>query len=196
MISRVIQLVFATAFWIGRVDTQFLSEEVSILGYRFDYAPQYFKKDILVHEAHHHPYVERLGTIYLMKLRHPGFIKDAGSVWRQLAVMAFMPWLQRYRIFEEKRRKVAREEPHRIRRRRRCFRRKNRGLQQDSNFTSSGAPPGNANDGDDESCLAAEPAAPSAASTTGASSKNANTTRGGANGSPTPGEQWHIMVDL
>lgn len=52
----------------------------------------------VVHEAHGHPYLDRIGTIYLMRLSHGDqFISNAGSAWRRLFVLALMPWLHKYR---------------------------------------------------------------------------------------------------
>jgi hypothetical protein len=73
------------------------------VGYSFDYVPTHFVKDLLVHEAHRHPYIERLAQIYLMKLRHKAFVSDAGAAWRQLIVVTLFPWLTKYRLFNEER---------------------------------------------------------------------------------------------
>ena len=56
-------------------------------------------RDVLIHEAHRHPYLELLGTMYLYKLRYAeSFGKTAGSCWRLLFVYGLMPWLYQYRI--------------------------------------------------------------------------------------------------
>ena len=56
-------------------------------------------RDVLIHEAHRHPYLELLGTMYLYKLRYAeSFGSTAGSCWRLLFVYGLMPWLHKYRI--------------------------------------------------------------------------------------------------
>ena len=48
-----------------------------------------FRKDLLQHEAHRHPYLERIGTMYMMKLRHgEKFGREANTSWRLLFVFA------------------------------------------------------------------------------------------------------------
>mmetsp|Transcript_2817 Transcript_2817/g.3178 ORF Transcript_2817/g.3178 Transcript_2817/m.3178 type:complete len:93 (+) Transcript_2817:1845-2123(+) len=47
-----------------------------------------------------HPFMERLGAMYLMRLRHGrNFSCDAGACWRILFVKGLMPWLEKYREF-------------------------------------------------------------------------------------------------
>lgn len=87
---------------VGRIDTRFLAKGVGELGpLELDPFPTIHMRDIMSHEAHRHPYIEVLGSIYLMKLRYGRkFCSNAGSCWRLLFVYALMPWMQRYRIFD------------------------------------------------------------------------------------------------
>lgn len=64
-----------------------------------DSYPIAFRKDLLQHDAHRHPYLERLATLYMMKLRYgDGFGKRANSCWRLLVVLCLMPWMRKYRL--------------------------------------------------------------------------------------------------
>lgn len=102
---RISQYLVASLFWVGRIDTPFLSEDAVIMGYQFDIIPKYYIQDLLQHDAHRHPYIERLAQMYMMKIRHgESFVTNAGSAWRQLAVRAVFPWLQKYRVFRDERR--------------------------------------------------------------------------------------------
>jgi hypothetical protein len=81
----------------------FLSKDVALLGYAFDYVPTNFIRDVLVHEAHRHPYFERLLAMYMMKLKNDKFSNEAGACWRQLFVLTLMPWMIKLRVFSDKR---------------------------------------------------------------------------------------------
>lgn len=98
-LTRLGQFLGGAAFWIGRIDVPFLADDISLIGVKLDLVPTYFIKDILVHESHRHPYMERLARLYVMKARHgDAFVSRAGAAWRQLILLAFMPWIARYRV--------------------------------------------------------------------------------------------------
>lgn len=91
-------------------DVPFLAQDVSMVGISLDMVPTYFVKDILVHESHKHPYMERLARLYVMKAHHgEDFVTRAGTAWRQLTVLAFMPWVARYHVSSSERHQQALE---------------------------------------------------------------------------------------
>lgn len=97
---RAVKILIITFLFLGRFDTPFLADGVGKIGtVEFDTFPTVFRQDLLATDAHRHPYIERLGLMYMKKLRHGNkFATQAGSNWRLLFVMALMPWLQKYRI--------------------------------------------------------------------------------------------------
>lgn len=101
-IIRLVKLLLLAAFYVGRINTKFLDDSANrYLGgwLHLDIFPEYFIGDILMTEAHRHPYIERLGTMYLYKIKYGSeFATRAGCAWRLLFVTALMPWLQKYRI--------------------------------------------------------------------------------------------------
>jgi hypothetical protein len=103
LVARFISFILAACFFIGRTDVCFLSKEVALGGYAFEYVPTNFVKDLLVHEAHRHPYFERLLAMYMMKLKSDKFCSDAGACWRQLFVVTLMPWFMKHRVFSDER---------------------------------------------------------------------------------------------
>lgn len=99
LVGRLVQFLLASAFWIGRIDVPFLSNDVRFGGYHFDTSPTSYRKDILLHDTHRHPFMLRLGSMYLMKLAYgKAFSDPAGTCWRNLFVVALMPWIKRYRV--------------------------------------------------------------------------------------------------
>jgi hypothetical protein len=98
MTVRGLYLLLAATIFIGRVDVPCLSEDASFVGpLQLDYLPFTFRKDLLAHEAHRHPYIERLGVMYMLRLRHDDFGSRAGTYWRLLFIYALMPWMRKYR---------------------------------------------------------------------------------------------------
>lgn len=52
-----------------------------------------------MHEAHSHPYIERLGAMYLLRLRDGDqFGSIAGTTWRSLFVSGLMPWIVKHKV--------------------------------------------------------------------------------------------------
>ena len=88
---------------IGQIDRRLLAEGVGQIGpLEFDPYPTIHIRDLVAHEAHRHPYIEILGTMYLMKLRYSDkFGSRAGSAWRLMFIYALMPWMHRYRILDK-----------------------------------------------------------------------------------------------
>jgi hypothetical protein len=100
MLVRTIKIIIVAALYLGRTDTPLFSAGVGIFGpLEIDNWPTVTRKEILIHEAHRHPYIETLGYLYMMQLRYrdDGFAKRACSAWRLLFVLALMPWLHKFR---------------------------------------------------------------------------------------------------
>jgi len=100
-LTRLLFLLVCSMFFVGRFDVPFLAPQIGVLfGGWIDLDPYYnwFIAGILSVEAHRHPYIETLGGMYLMKLKHSDrFISPAGIKWRVIFVTALMPWLNKYR---------------------------------------------------------------------------------------------------
>ena len=99
VVFRMLRLLLTAAFYVGRLDSPFLYDSLGqVGGFRVDREPYMFQIDILQHEAHRHPYIETLGVMYLLNLRHrDSFCTLAGSSWRLIFVYVLMPWLGKYR---------------------------------------------------------------------------------------------------
>jgi hypothetical protein len=93
--------MFTTIVFLGRVDVPLLSPgigEIEHFNFKIDSMPYIFILDLMVHEAHRHPYIEIFGAVCLLKIRHGDtFASRAGSAWRLLLVSMLMPWLGKYR---------------------------------------------------------------------------------------------------
>eukprot|EP00551_Chaetoceros_affinis_P015122 CAMPEP_0203714454 /NCGR_PEP_ID=MMETSP0091-20130426/71093_1 /ASSEMBLY_ACC=CAM_ASM_001089 /TAXON_ID=426623 /ORGANISM="Chaetoceros affinis, Strain CCMP159" /LENGTH=139 /DNA_ID=CAMNT_0050592525 /DNA_START=191 /DNA_END=610 /DNA_ORIENTATION=- len=98
-LTRALSLFLLSEFYVGRLDTPFVSKGVGRFGW-LDLEPynNWFLTAILSTEAHRHPYIETLGVAYLMKLKYSNdFIDQVGVKWRTIFVTALMPWLVKYR---------------------------------------------------------------------------------------------------
>ena len=52
-----------------------------------------------MHEAHRHPWAERLVIMYMLKIRNgKEFGNRAGGCWRLIFVAALMPWIKSYKV--------------------------------------------------------------------------------------------------
>jgi hypothetical protein len=90
--ARAGQILLLSIIYVGRMDTDFLAKGVATFGpVSLDTYSLTFRKDLLVHEAHRHPYIERLGVMYMLKLRYgKAFMSRAGKYWRILFTLALM----------------------------------------------------------------------------------------------------------
>eukprot|EP00978_Attheya_sp_CCMP212_P039229 scaffold202179_cov75-Attheya_sp.AAC.1 len=114
IITRSVKLIMITCLYIGRIDTPFLSPFIRKFGpFTVDEYPDAFTTDILLHEAHRHPYLERLGLMYMLKIHHGNaFATRAGSCWRLIFTLTLFPWLRRYRLKEITDKEIPSKLPH------------------------------------------------------------------------------------
>lgn len=100
VLYRVLFVLGTALLSVGRADRRILHNEVNnFLGFEIDYLPTYQLRNLLISEAHSHPYLQLLGSIYLLKIQYPdNFATVAGSKWRLLFVYGLMPWLSKYRM--------------------------------------------------------------------------------------------------
>lgn len=100
ILARGLKLIIATCFYLGRIDCHLLHPNVNDVNkaITIDGLPDSFTIDLLLHDAHRHPYLERLGLIYMLKIyKEESFASRAGCSWRLLFTLALCPWLRRYR---------------------------------------------------------------------------------------------------
>jgi len=97
------KIILISVASVGNIDRRLLAEGVGQIGpLEFDPYPTIHLRDLVAHEAHRHPYIEILGTVYLMKLRYSErFGSRSGSAWRLMFVYALLPWMHQYRIPDE-----------------------------------------------------------------------------------------------
>jgi len=99
VVVRLVTFIVAGVLWLGRIDVEFLHPDVKVFGTGLDGVPVSFKRDLLVHEAHNHPYIERLGGMYLRRLKDgQNFGTVAGTTWRCLFASGLMPWIVKYKV--------------------------------------------------------------------------------------------------
>ncbi len=100
IVSRAIKLLLLTILYLGRIDTPLLGPKSSMIGnIMVDRYPSLFTIDALLHEAHRHPYLDRLGLLSMLKIQHGnGFVTKAGSCWRLLFTLVLFPWLSSQRV--------------------------------------------------------------------------------------------------
>ena len=100
IVARTLKFFFVSIWFIPRLDTPFFADGNGRIGGReIDRYPQVFRKDLLMHEAHRHPYIERLGLMFLLKLQlGDRFGRAPHSRWRLLLTLSLMPWMRRYRV--------------------------------------------------------------------------------------------------
>jgi len=96
MAIRAIKLIVVSVLSIARFDIQVLSSQINTLGpLEIDDHPTIFRRDLLAHEAHRHPYLEILGILYVKSLQDINFGSRAHSAWRRLFVLALLPWMNK-----------------------------------------------------------------------------------------------------
>ncbi len=99
VLIRMTKLIFLAVLYIGRIDTPFVANKVGdFYWFHLEAYHLWFLTDVLAVEAHRHPFIETLGSMYLMKLKYKSnFMNVIGSKWREIFVIALMPWLHKYR---------------------------------------------------------------------------------------------------
>lgn len=86
--------------YLGRIDGEVFAPGVGWFmdSIPLDGLPHCFYRDVLLHEAHRHPLIERLGFLYMMKLRMgSNFGTTGGAAWRLVFTCVLMPWMRKHR---------------------------------------------------------------------------------------------------
>uniref|UniRef100_A0A7S3UDG6 Uncharacterized protein n=1 Tax=Picocystis salinarum TaxID=88271 RepID=A0A7S3UDG6_9CHLO len=97
LLVRIGLLLLAVAVYMGRIDVDLLQKDLAI----FDGYPRWFQVDLIVHEAHRHPFIERLATLYLYRWAYrgkSGFGNTPSACWRLIFVLTLMPWFVKDRV--------------------------------------------------------------------------------------------------
>ncbi|CAB9498327.1 expressed unknown protein [Seminavis robusta] len=85
--------------YLGRIDREVFAPGVGWFrdDIPLDGLPHCFARDLLIHEAHRHPLIERLGLLFMIKLRKGSdFGTRGGAAWRMAFTGTLMPWLRKY----------------------------------------------------------------------------------------------------
>jgi len=101
---RALKLFAICTFYIGRIDTQLFAPGVGwfLDKIPLDGLPHCFYRDLLLHDAHRHPLIDRLGLVFMLKLKHgPNFGGTANQRWRMLFTYTMMPWLRKYLLAKD-----------------------------------------------------------------------------------------------
>ena len=97
LLVRISLLLLAVAVYMGRIDVDLLQKDLAM----FDGYPRWFQVDLIVHEAHRHPFIERLATLYLYRWAYcgrNGFGNTPNACWRLVFVLTLMPWFVKDRV--------------------------------------------------------------------------------------------------
>lgn len=97
---RSVKFMAIFLLYLGRIDGEVFAPGVGWFmdSIPLDGLPHCFYRDVLLHEAHRHPLIERLGFLYMMKLRlGSDFGTTGGAAWRLVFTCTLMPWMRKHR---------------------------------------------------------------------------------------------------
>jgi len=101
IIMRLVKLIGILLIHIGRIEAPFFHPSITLFcgNSNPEVFSLAFEKDVLLHEAHRHPYIERIGYLYLLKIGcREHFGMQEGAAWRILFTLALFPWLGKFRL--------------------------------------------------------------------------------------------------